>query len=177
MPQYTYGLTQLLGHGHAFTQNLAVPDPAVSTGFTYRNDGLYWELIDVLSFQITTDSNAANRVVTLTVADGSNIPLVEIVAPAALTASKTGFYSYVANFSGNTGATDGPFLSFFPGLFLQPMFSVTAAIASKQAGDQLKNIRVNVERFVTGPEGYLLGVKTVAADSQADPVAFVSLVS
>src|SRR5205085_9950763 len=35
--QYTYGLTRLLGHGHAFSEVVSVASPAVATGFTYTN--------------------------------------------------------------------------------------------------------------------------------------------
>lgn len=158
MTERTYGLTQALGHGHAFTQNLRVPAPAAGVGFTYMNDGRYWQLIDALAFKIVTDSNAANRVVTMTVADASGAALATIVTPAALTASKTGFYSYVWNFSANTGATDGPFLATMPRVFLQPSFTITVALGGVQVGDQVSNIRLQAEQFVTGDAGYLLGV-------------------
>jgi hypothetical protein len=137
---------------------LLVAKPAVGGGFVYKNDGQYWEYIDALSFQLVTDSNAANRLVTLTVADGQGTALATVPSAAALTASKTGQYTYLDNYSASTGATDGPFLNVFPGVWLQPDYTVTVAIAGVQVGDQVSNIRVYAERFVTGAQGYLLGV-------------------
>lgn len=158
MTQYTLGLTRRLGHGRAFSEVLALPSPAADAGFTFTNDGFYWLYIDSLSFQLVTDSNAANRLVTLTVADGTGVALATVPSAAALTASKTGHYTYLDGYSATTGATDGPFLNMFPGVFLQPQYSITVAIGAGQAGDQLSNIRLYAERFVTGDQGYLLGV-------------------
>ena len=157
MTQRTYGLTQLIGHGYAFTQRLVVADPAADTGFTYRNDGNYWELVDSLAFKLVSDSNAGSRVVTLTVADADGVPLAVVPANAALTASKTGLFTFLSNFSGSVGATDGPFLSGFPQILLQPMWSATVAWTNGHSSDQLSSIRLTVERFVTGPEGYPMG--------------------
>jgi hypothetical protein len=158
LTQYTLGLTRRVGHGRAFSQVLLVAKPAVGLGFTYINEGRYWEYIDSVSFQIVTDANAGNRLVTLTVADGQGVALATVPSAAALTASKTGQYTYLDNYSATTGATDGPFLNTFPGVWLQPDYRVTVSIANVQVGDQVSNIRVYAERFVTGAQGYLLGV-------------------
>lgn len=171
----TYGLTQLLGHGYAFTQRLAVASPGAGAGFTYKNTGDYWELVDSLAFQILTSSQAANRLVTLTVKDGDGVTLATVPANAALTASKTGQYSFLTNFSGSVGATDGPFLSVMPLILLQPTWSLVVAIVAVDTADQLSNIRMTVERFVTGPQGYPMGAVEVpdAEDRLAKIAALV----
>lgn len=155
--QRTYGLTQLIGHGYAFTQRVPVTSPAAGAGFTYTNRGNYWELFDSLAFQIVTSSQAANRLVTLTIADGEGVALATVPANAALTASKTGKFSFLTNFSGSVGATDGPFLSVFPQILLQPTWTVVVAVAAIDTADQVSNIRATIERFVTGPQGYPMG--------------------
>lgn len=158
MTQRTYGLTQLLGHGYAFTQRLVVPSPASGAGFTYTNNKGYIELLDSLSFQILTSSQSANRLVTLTVKDGDGVALATVPANAALTASKTGQYTFLQNFSGSLGATDGPFLSVAPLILLQQTWTLTVGIGGVDTADQVSNIRLTMERFVTGPEGYPMGV-------------------
>ena len=158
MTQYTLGLTRRVGHGRAFSQVLTVPSPAAGTGFTYQNDGLYWEYIDSVSFKIVTGSNSANRLVNLTVTDGTGVALATVPPAAALTASKTGQFTYLDGYSATTGATDGPFLNVFPGVWLQPQFSIVVTITNVDAADQLSNVRIYAERFVTGDSGYLLGV-------------------
>ncbi len=168
MTQYTLGLTRRVGHGRAFTQTLHVPNPAAGAGFTYQNTGFYWEYIDSVSFQVATSSNAANRLVNLTVQDGLGITLATVPPAAALTASKTTQYTYLDNYSATTGATDGPFLNTFPGIWLQPQFSIVVTVTAIDTTDQISNIVVYAERFVTGTSGYLLGVVELdgeAADS------------
>ncbi len=167
MTQRTYGLTQGLGHGFAFTENVPVPNPAAGAGFTYRNASPYWQLVDSLSFKIVSSSQAANRAVTLTVADGNWVPLATIPSAAALTASKTGFYTYLAGYSATTGGTDGPFLNVFPSIFLQQDYSFTVAVAAVDTADQLSEIRLQVQQYVTGEQGYLLGVVDAEAELDA----------
>jgi hypothetical protein len=165
--QYTYGLTQALGHGHAFSQNLAVPDPAAGSGFTYTNQLAYWELPDSLSFVLTTSDVDADRAVSLVIADGSGISLATVPTNDTTAASQTAAYSFVWNFSASLGTTNGPFLSVMPRVFLQPTFTLTVSVTNIDTGDQISDIRLEMERFVTGPSGYLLGV----VDSADTPAA------
>jgi len=165
--QYTYGLTRSIGHGHAFTQRLRVTNPAVAVGFTYSSDGRYWELLDSISFQIVTDSNAANRSLTLTFKDGEGVALATIPQTTAVAASKTAQYTYLWNIQSEQGSTNGPFLNVLPQIWFQPGFSVVVTGANLQAGDQISNIRVYTQRFVTGNEGYLLGVVDSTNDFEA----------
>ncbi len=76
-------------------------------------------------------------------------------------ASLTYQYTFARDFSTfNTVvglAVTGP----LPVLFLQPMFSVTVALGSHQVGDQISNVRLYAERFVTGPSGYSIGMVEV----------------
>jgi len=45
--------------------------------------------------------------------------------------------------------------------FLQPLFQLQVAIAAVAATDAVSNVRLYLERFVTGDSGYLLGVVDV----------------
>lgn len=177
MTQYTYGLTRQIGHGHAFTQNVAVPDPAAGAGFTYTNSHSYWELVDSLAFQIATTATSGSRAVTLTVADGAGVPLATVPTNDTTAASHTGIYTFLSDFTGSLGATNGPFLSFMPRIFLQPTFTVTVAVGAVATGDQISKIRLEVERFVTGPSGYLLGVVDSADTPAARLVRDASILS
>ena len=172
MTEFTLGLTQLLGHGHAFSEVVPVTSPAAGAGFTYKNTGLYWELVDSLSFSMVTGSNAANRLTTLTVKHADGTPLATVPSAAALTASKTGYYTYLQNYSATTGATDGPFLNTFPAIFLQPDWTVNVAVGNIDAADQISGIYLNVQRFVTGKAGYLLGVVDVDDPAMLERIAW-----
>lgn len=160
--QYTLGLTRLLGHGHAFTEVVPVTKPAVGAGFVYTVSR-YWEISDSLSFRLVTDGNAANRQVTVNVNDGGGVLLASFAAAAVQAASLTRDYVFLPNYSAPSGPVGGVYNTpWYQGL-LQPSFNITLVIGAVQAGDQVSNIRLSQERFVTGPEGYLLGV--VEADS------------
>jgi hypothetical protein len=154
-----------------------VTKPAAGSGFTYTNDGLYWEYIDTVSFQIATGSNAANRLAVLTIKDGGGVALATVPSAAALTASKTAQYTYMENYSATTGATDGPFLNCLPGLWLQPQFSIVVTVTAIDAADQISNIRIYAERFVTGDAGYLLGVVEIDDPRLNDRLVFDTITS
>jgi hypothetical protein len=53
-----------------------------------------------------------------------------------------------------------------PTIFLQPGFTVVVAIASAQVGDQISAIRLYVERFDTGPQGFPIGMVEEPANVQ-----------
>jgi hypothetical protein len=169
--QRLYGLTRLLGHGYAFTEEVAVPTPAAgAASFTYTPAN-YWEVIDSLTFKLVTDNNAANRQVTLTVKDGEGVALAVYPAASVQAASNTYTYSFLAELSNFNTVVGGVVTSpVFPSL-IRPGWSVVVSIGAVQVGDQASNIRFVLERFVTGNAGYLLGV--VEEDTGLD--AFVRL--
>lgn len=158
MTQRTLGLTRLIGHGHAFSQVLRVTNPAAGAGLTYTNDGSYWELLDSLSFQLVSDANAANRQVTVTIRDGSGTALVTLPAASVQAASLTYQYTFSRDFSTFNTVVGLANTAPLPAIFLQPMFTVVVTVGTVQVGDQISNVRLYAERFVTGPAGYLLGV-------------------
>ena len=168
MPQYTYGLTQLIGHGHAFTQLASVTKPAAGANLSHKPSGSYWSLVDSMSFQLVTSSTVADRLVTLSVLDGTGIAVATIPAASTQGASTTVQYTYLSNFSSQTGLVGGAQLSVFPGVFLQPDYTISVTVASIDTTDQLSNIRVYYQRFVTGDDGYMLGTFDLERDPLAD---------
>lgn len=177
MPQFTYGLTKLLGHGHAFSEVVTVPSPAANAGFTYTVGSQYWELLDSLSFRLVSDSNAANRQVLLTINDGDGIPLAAFPAASVQAASLTYDYFFLANLSSFNAVVGTTVTSPLFAGFMQPTYTAVVTIAAKQAGDQVTRIRVGVERFVTGPQGYLLGVRDEDDPRVTGPALAATLVA
>ena len=135
--------------------------PAAGAGFTYTNDGSYWELIDLISMQLVTGSNAANRQVTLTIAGGDGIALATLPSASVQTASLTWHYTWSTEFSNFNTVVATAVTAPLPAIFLQPMYSIAVTVGAIDAGDQISGIRLYAERFVTGEAGYLLGVKDV----------------
>lgn len=157
MPQFTYGLTQLIGHGKAFTQLERPTVPAAGAGFTYTENGRNWSLVDSFSFQLATSSTVADRLVTVTVKDGSGVALVTIPAASTQGASTTAQYTFVRDFSSQIGLAGGAQLSYFPSIFLQGDFSIAVTVANIDTTDAITNIRLYKQQFETGDDGYLLG--------------------
>src|SRR5437588_13000731 len=94
MAPVLHGLTSDYSHGRGFSEVVPIANPAVATGCTYTVSARYWERIAGLSLVHTSDSNAANRNVLLTVKDGSGAVL-DAVSPAAVQiASKAYTYIY-----------------------------------------------------------------------------------
>lgn len=157
MTQVTSGLTGALGHGRGFSEPLSVADPAVGGGFTITIGSQYWERLASLAFRLVTDSNAANRQVTLTVNGGDGIPLAAFPAASVQTASLTWDYFFLPNLTNFQTVVNKVVTSPAPRLFLQPMYSLVVSIGAVQVGDQVSRIRFYRERFVTGPQGYEQG--------------------
>ena len=157
MPEVTLGLFAPIGHGRGFSELYAVPNPAVNAGFTYTVDGGYWERLASLSFHLLTDSNAANRQVTLTFKDPSGAVLASI-SPASVQAATLAYdYTFLPNIQTPQTVAGLGLLSPLYAALLQPQWTAVVTIGAKQVGDQVSNIRVYRERFITGPGGFEIG--------------------
>lgn len=173
MTQFTLGLTRTLGHGRAFSQVLSVAKPAAGGGFTYTNDGSYWEMIDTVSCQIVTGSNAANRQPTLSILGGDGIALATLPSASVQTASLTWQYTWSTEFSNFNTVVATAVTAPLPAIFLQPTYSLKLTIGAADAADQVSNIRLHAQRFVTGDAGYLLGV--IDAEDRQELAAILGL--
>jgi hypothetical protein len=153
-----HGLTSEFAHGRAFSEVVPLASPAAATGFTYTVGGNYWERLAALSFVLTSDGNAANRAVLLRVKDATGATLLAIPTAAVQVASKVYTYSYWGSQSPATDAVGLVNAQPVPSIFLQPEFSLVVSIGAVQVGDQVSAIRLYLERFDTGPEGYPTGM-------------------
>lgn len=153
-----HGLTSEFAHGRAFSEVVPVANPAAGVGFTYKVGGSYWERLAALSFVFTTNGNAANRAVTLSVKDGSSAVLVAVPGAAVQIASKVYTYSFWGDQTPVNDTVNLVNSQPIPRIFLQPGFTVVVAVGAIDAGDQISEIRVYREAFDTGPEGYPIGM-------------------
>jgi hypothetical protein len=158
VPPSLHGLTSEFAHGRAFSEVVPVTSPAVATGFTYTVGGNYWERLVALAFVLTSDGNAANRAVLLRVKDGSGATLIGIPTAAVQVATKVYTYSYWGQQVPATDAVGLVNAQPAPSIFLQPGFTIVVSIGAVQAGDQVSAIRLYMERFDTGPNGYPVGM-------------------
>ena len=103
-------------------------------------------------------ANAANRNVLLVVKDGSGAVL-DAVSPAAVqVAAKAYTYVYAQYAAAINDTVNLVNTQRLPTVFLQPSYTIVVTIGSVQAGDQVSAIRVYMEQFDTGPQGYPTGM-------------------
>ena len=174
MTQYTYGLTRTVGHGHAFTQRLAVPSPAAGAGFTIPADSRYWRIFDLIAFQRVTGSNAANRPVTRKYLDGDGVAIATLPSASVQTASLTWQYTWSTEFSNFNTVVGLAVTSPLPYTLLPPGFSASVTVGAVDAADAITNIRVMSEQFVTGDSGYVIGTLDTADDPAAELAALAT---
>lgn len=165
MTEVTLGIFAPIGHGRGFSELYAAPNPAANAGFTYSVEGGYWERLQSLSFHLSSDANAGNRQVTLTFKDPSGAVLASI-SPASVQAASLEYdYTFLPNITTAQAVAGLGLLSPLYGALLQPQWTAVATIATKQAGDQVSNIRIYRERFIVGPGGF--GIADTEVESAA----------
>lgn len=157
MPEVTLGLFAPIGHGRGFSELYAAPDPAANAGFTYTVEGGYWERLAALSFHLLTDSDTATRQVTLTFKDPSGAVLASISPASGQGATLAYDYTFLPTITASQAVLGLGLLSPLPHFLLQPQWTATVTIAGKHSGDQVSNIRVYRERYITGPGGFGIG--------------------
>ena len=149
----SYGLTQQVTLEAGFTDGASIPAAGAEFSFVC-GDYDFWRLIAIY-FEITTDANAANRLVTVQYPQRGGLSPVKDGAGLVITANTTS-----QQFSGSLTrgvaewATNTPV--FFPlsGLWLEAGRVVKIDVDNIQAGDQLANILLTFDRVAVDPARY-----------------------
>lgn len=157
MPEFTLGLTQGFSHGRAFSEILAPTVPAVGTALTLRVGGRYWERPIALAFTVSAGADDVVSDVTVTIKDGLGGIVAVVETGPAISASTSASYSLFNSWSGASAWSNGIVNATLPDLFLQPTWTVVVQPIGTWTEGQITAIRYYVERFQTGPGGYLQG--------------------
>lgn len=133
-------------HLHGRIRSITVTDPAADNEILETVPARRrWRLISI-RFKLITDANVANRIVTLTIDDGTN-NLLTIPSDTAQTASLTRYYHYhlqpVPQF-----LIDAIFSLPLPDLFLAAGFRIQTLTTGLQAGDDFSVIQLLVEEWI-----------------------------
>lgn len=123
------------------------PDPAVATNFTVlAPHDVNWKLISIV-FTLTTDVNAANRVVRLRVHDTGGATIWSGHGETVQVASESLLHigSAIGAIPPNL-TVNRPILT-PPGLWIPRNFSIRSAVVGMQAGDQITGISLLVEEW------------------------------
>lgn len=158
MTGFTFG--QPFGHGLT-EQSTVTPGragasdpPAAGQPYTLKLERYdRWRLVAV-TFDLETDSNAADRYVQVQYLDGTGTPIVRDIAAVAQAATKTVHYSGAKDGLIAQDALTNVTASFrLSGLWLEAGQSVKIDIGAVQVGDQLSNIRMTFDRSLTPGDG------------------------
>lgn len=155
----TYGLLDAFTYGCGAQNALAVTSPAAGATQSVTVPGEYIYRVLAARLSITTDANAANRLVTLDYVDPRGVTYVQNGAGLVLTANTTAqVFQWSRGRTVAEWAANTPVFVPLENVFLAPGWVVKFNVANIQAGDQLSSIRLLVEQFETGDRGYVLGV-------------------
>ena len=145
MPGLALSLPVAVGVG--LQEPFFLDNPGNNTNGAKVIDGQGFRLLTSLVFQLVTDANAANRLVTVEWqgGDGSAYAVAEVTA--VQTAGNTNRYVFGLGYGVSSFATGTDGLAPLPWVLLSPGDTLALLVGSKQAGDHLQSIRGTWQRF------------------------------
>jgi hypothetical protein len=164
----TEGIVGPFSVGLAYQDWLDVATPAAGAQASFTVPGDYSMRVIAARAQITTDANAANRIVTLDFANARSSVYHSNGAGKLITANTTAQAIWWSrNRSVSETVAGAPIWCPLLDEIMPPGFTITWAVAAIQATDQLSQLRLWVEKFPTGSRGYPM--PTLGADISYDP--------
>ena len=138
-------------YDEAFVDYVDVAQPAAGANASYLVPGQYGVRVLAARATLSTDANAANRLVSLDYITANSVTRVRNCAGVVWTANTTS-QAFVWNqaWAVSEWAANTPVLMPVLGLLLPPTWSVQFTVDNKQAGDQLSALTIVVEKVPTG---------------------------
>jgi hypothetical protein len=156
----TEGLVAPFGYGLAYQDWIDVAQPAAGATATVTIGGENYLRVVAARLSITTDANAANRLVTLDYINARNVTYVQNGAAVVVTASTSAqVFEWDANRSVSEWAANTPVWAPLVTEIMPPGFQIKFNVTNIQATDQISSLRLWVERFPSGPRGYPQGMQ------------------
>ena len=150
-------ITQPYAVGRGTVEEFSIAAPGAQTNLSRTTAQGYWERYISLFVILTTDANAANRVLALEFQDGDGNVVGGTTNGVLQTATNTFRYYFMLGGGITTAAASARQLAPLPYLFVQPSWKLVSNVAAFQVGDTLTAIRGVVERFGIGPDGTPIG--------------------
>lgn len=155
----TEGLVQPFGYGLGFQDWIDVAAPAAGATKTVTIGGENYLRVVAARLSITTDANAANRLVTLDFLNARGTTYVQNGAGVVVTASTTAqVFEWDRNRAVSEWAANTPIWAPLIDEVMPPGFQIKFNVASIQVGDAISSLTLWVERFPSGPRGYAQGM-------------------
>ena len=170
----TTGLLEAFSFGAGFQDQLFPANPGAGNNLTVVVGSNNWVRVLAAVATITTDANAANRVVSLDFITPRGITYLRNSNPTATIASQTNIsFQWSEQLTQSEGGTNTPFKIPVSSIFLPPATTIGITLDNKQVGDTIAAVTITIERFDTGPTGYPIGYAPNApeliAEARAEP--------
>jgi hypothetical protein len=131
-------------------QELLTPEnPAAGSDFVYTVGGENRIVVVSVMCELATSAVVGNRGLSLQFRNGNQRRFLVAGTAATVPESTTQAFCWQASAGAGVWAVDDAALAGIPEVMLMPTWSVTAHITGRDAGDQLKNLSVLVERYPT----------------------------
>jgi hypothetical protein len=152
-----YALGQGFGYGLTEQSTIipgaagAAAPPAAGANYVFTLSRYDRARLVACTFSLTTDSNAANRFVTVEYSGSTTVANMADPTAAVVVASTTALRFFGGlNFGNVSNVANGGQIFPLSGLWIEAGSTVSIKIASVQVGDQLNNIRLTFDRFPGG---------------------------
>lgn len=159
--QVTTGLLAPFGWGLGYPDWIDPTAPAAGANFVHVVGGTHYERLLAVRATISTDSNVANRFVSVDYINARGTTYCRNAAGVVVTASTTGqVFEWNAARTVAEWATNTPVLAPLLMAFLPPAFQVQITLDNIQVGDTITAVHLWVEKWPTGPRGEPTGMVT-----------------
>ena len=152
------GLLEPFAVGIGYQDFVQVTTPAAGANAPFVVESRNWLRVLAAVATLTTDANAANRVLSLDFINARGTTYLRNFAPLVITANTAAtVFHWQEQVTTSEWNTNTPVKVPVSSLFLPPATTVQFTLDNKQVGDTLTVLSLTVERFDTGPTGYAIG--------------------
>ncbi len=124
--------------------------PAAGANFAATNDSRFESRLLSVTFQLVTDANVANRFVSVDYEDGNGKLFCRCGIQGAVTAGTTARFAFSSQRTISEANVNNDVFAALQPAIVKGGQSVQINVANKQAGDQLSNIVLLFERYLSG---------------------------
>lgn len=135
------------GFAVGWQEPLYLPAPAAGQNWSHVVDGRYYERLVAARFTFTADAVVATRAVQVRLMDVNGVVVLVVPVSGGVTAGGSVSVNAVTGAPATGAAVSGDVVAFIPGLLIPPDWSWSSHVVAMDAGDQVSNAVLLVQRF------------------------------
>lgn len=153
----TAGVLLPYQYGRGYQELKRGVQPAAGAAFTLTVPG--GEVWRVIAAQATlvTSAVVANRTPRFAVLDNDSNEVFRSITASSVSAGNTNTTQWATGFGNAISGAQGGQTAPLPDLFLDAGTQIQLTAGALDAGDQIQNVSLIIERLTTGPRGYPVG--------------------